>query len=59
MYKTYCTIEGFRRAFAAPVLKDVSVSASESENHVEFSEVIFHGSTFNTFLSVSVEQIQT
>ena len=51
MYKIYCTIESFRRAFASPVLKDVSKSASDLENHVESSEVIFHGPNFNKFIS--------
>ena len=54
MYKTYCSIESFRRAFASPVLKDVAVSASESENHVESSEVFFHGTNFNKLLSECV-----
>ena len=54
MYKTYCTIESFRRSFAAPVLKDASLSANDLENHVECSEVVFHGSNFNKFISECV-----
>ena len=50
MYKTYCTIKSFCRAFAAPVLKDVSSAASQTENHVDISDVIFHGSSFNSLL---------
>ena len=41
-YKTYCTLQRLRRAFAAPVLKDVSGAADNIENHVKRSEVRFH-----------------
>ena len=51
MYKTYCTLQSFRRAFAVPVLKNVSGSANDSENHVEMSEVVFHGANFNKLFS--------
>ena len=51
MYKTYCTLQSFRRAFAAPVLKDVSAAADDIEYHVEMSEVVFHGANFNKLLS--------
>ena len=50
MYKTYCTTQSFRKAFATPVLKDVSGAADDIENQVEMSKVVFHGN-FNKLLS--------
>ena len=49
--KTYCTIDSFRKAFTAPVLKDTAISADDSENHVVYSEVKFHEANFNQLLT--------
>ena len=51
IYKTYCTIDSFRKAFAAPILKDPNVSPNEDENHIPVSEITFHGSNFNQLLA--------
>ena len=51
IYKTYCTIDSFRKAFAAPSLKDPAVSPTEGENYVLVSDAAFHGSNFNHFLT--------
>ena len=55
MYKTYCTLQSFRTALAAPVLKDAGGPADDTNNHVEKSEVVFHGANFNGFLSECIE----
>ena len=48
IYKTYCSIDSFRKAFAALVLKDPGISPSEDDNHIPVSEVKFHGSNLTT-----------
>ena len=66
IYKTYCTIDSFRKAFAAPILKDPNVSPNEDENHIPVSEITFHGSNFNQLLTdcesssdLTMEEIQS
>ena len=66
IYKTYCSIDSFRKAFAAPVLKDPGISPDEDDNHIPVSEVKFHGSNFNHFLTtceessdLTIEEIQS
>ena len=51
IYKTYCTIDSFRKAFTSPVFKDPAISANESENHVCAADVKFHGLNFNQLLT--------
>ena len=51
IYKTYCTIDSFRKAFAAPILKDPAISPNEHKNHIPVAEVKFHGSNFNHLLT--------
>ena len=50
IYKTYCTIDSFRKACAAPILKDPGISPNEDENHIPVSDVKFHGSNFTSSL---------
>lgn len=66
IYKTYCTIDSFRKAFAAPILKDLGISPTEDKNHIPVPEVKFHGSNFNHLLTacesssdLTMEEIQS